>query len=61
LLKILLEILHEHEKNHAREALGGMREVPDQSGLDPINRPTMVLQLKQSAFQVIHQLMESYQ
>ncbi len=37
----LLEMLHEHDFSHAREALGGMRAVPDKSGLDPMNRPTI--------------------
>ncbi|HEY0756355.1 MAG TPA: hypothetical protein VGD98_20535, partial [Ktedonobacteraceae bacterium] len=31
----------EHDFSHAREALGGIGAVPDKSGLDPINRPTL--------------------
>ncbi len=41
LLEILLAMLHEHERNHAKEALGGIGAVLDESGLDPMNRPTL--------------------
>ncbi len=38
-----LPMLHEHDFSHVREGFQARREALDESGLDPMNRPTMVV------------------